>query len=66
MMTAKEVWEKYKHLDAAFSDRDLLPDSFWGSIIFDLWGSIKNSLIEEEKSRLVGDRHKVNNCGQIE
>ena len=46
-MTAKEAWEKYKHLDANLSDRELLPESFWGSIILDLWGAVKNSLNEK-------------------
>ena len=43
-MTAKEVFEKYEHLDANLSDRELLPDSFWGSIILDLWGAVKESV----------------------
>lgn len=40
-MTAFEAWEKYKHLDINLSDRELVPESFWGSIIFDLWSAIK-------------------------
>ena len=43
-MTAKEAWEKYKHLDKNLSDRELVPESFWGSIIFDLWAAIKNEI----------------------
>lgn len=46
-MTAKEAYEKYKHLDANLSDRELVPPSFWGSIIFDLWDAIK---LEKEKT----------------
>jgi len=45
-MTAKEAFEKYRHLDANLSDRELLPDSFWGSIILDLWSAIKESVKE--------------------
>jgi len=49
-MTAQEAWEKYKHLDQNLSDREMLPDSFWGSIVFDLWASIKKEInVEEEK-----------------
>ncbi len=46
-MTASKVFEKYKHLDANLSDRELVPESFWGCIIFDLWGAIKESVKEE-------------------
>jgi len=46
-MTAKEAFEKYKHLDANLSDRELLPESFWGSILIDLWGAIKESAKEQ-------------------
>jgi len=46
-MTALEVWKKYEHLDANLSDRELVPESFWGSIIFDLWNAIKESIKEE-------------------
>ena len=45
-MTAREAFEKYEHLDEALSDRELLPDSFWGSIMFDLWNAIKESVKE--------------------
>ena len=45
-MTPLEVWEKYKHLDANLSDRELIPESFWGSIIFDLWAAIKYTIQE--------------------
>ena len=48
-MTAQEVWEKYKHLDSNLSDRDLVPESFWGSIIFDLWGAIKETLNKRDQ-----------------
>ena len=47
-MTALEVWEKYKHLDLNLSDGDLVPESFWGSIIVDLWSAIKYSIQEGE------------------
>jgi len=43
-MTALEAYDKYKHLDENLSDRDLIPESFWGSIIFDLWSAIKESI----------------------
>jgi len=46
-MTALEAFEKYQHLDANLSDKELLPESFWGSIIFDLWGAVKESVKEE-------------------
>ena len=42
-MKIKEAYEKYKHLDANLSDRDLLPESFWGSILLDLWSAIKEA-----------------------
>ena len=42
-MTAEEVYEKYKHLDENLSDRELVPESFWGSIIVDLWGAVKDA-----------------------
>jgi len=41
-MTTFEAWEKYKHLNQNLSDRELLPESFWGSIILDLWSAIKD------------------------
>ena len=47
-MTALEAWEKYRHLDANLSKRELLPESFWGHIILDLWGAIKESVKEGE------------------
>lgn len=43
-MTAEEVYEKYKHLDANLSDRELVPESFWGSIIMDLWVAVKDAV----------------------
>jgi hypothetical protein len=43
-MTALEAWEKYKHLDINLSDRELLPCSFWGCIILDLWSAIKDQI----------------------
>ncbi len=46
-MTALEVFEKYKHLDLNLSDRELVPESFWGCIIFDLWSAVKDSIKEE-------------------
>jgi hypothetical protein len=46
-MTALEAWNKYQHLNLNLSDRELLPDSFWGSIIFDLWQAIKNEIKKE-------------------
>ncbi len=47
-MTALEVWEKYQHLDLNLSDRDLLPESFWGSMLLDLWEAIKHTIQEGE------------------
>ncbi len=47
-MTAKEAWEKYRHLDANLSDRDLVPESFWGCILLDLWSAVKESIKEKE------------------
>jgi len=48
-MTAKEAFEKYKHLDQNLSDRDLVPDSFWGSILLDLWSVVKDCINEKER-----------------
>lgn len=50
-MIAKEAWEKYKHLDANLSDRELLPESFWGSILLDLWGAIKEFAMEDRDDK---------------
>ena len=47
-MTTLEVWGKYQHLDLNLSDRDLLPESFWGSILLDLWEAIKHTIQEGE------------------
>jgi len=46
-MTAKEAFEKYAHMDSAFSDTSFMPESFLGSVILDLWSAIKNSLDEK-------------------
>jgi hypothetical protein len=48
-MTCDEVWEKYKHLDQNLSDRELVPESFWGSIIIELWSAIKDSLEKQAR-----------------
>ncbi len=53
-MTATEAWEKYKHLDQNLSDRELVPESFWGSILIDLWSTVKNSI---QKGEGDGDRN---------
>jgi len=45
-MTTLEAFEKYRHLDSNLSDRELLPGSFWGCIILDLWSAIKESVKE--------------------
>jgi hypothetical protein len=50
-MTADEAYEKYKHLDQNLSDKDLVPGSFWGLIIFDLWEATKNTLKERPAVR---------------
>jgi len=47
-MTALEAWEKYKHLDLNLSDREMVPESFWGSIIIDLWSAVKHSIQDGE------------------
>lgn len=49
-MTALEVWEKYKHLDTPISDGDFVPQTFWESIIVDLWSAVKNTA-EKGKER---------------
>lgn len=49
IMTLNEVYEKYKHLDKNLSDRDMLHDSFWGDIIWDLWAAIKSSREDNKK-----------------
>jgi len=41
-MTIEEIYEKYKHLDKLLSDKEWLPDTFQGSILYDLWQAIKN------------------------
>lgn len=48
-LTLKEAFEKYKHLDENLSDRDLVPESFWGSILYDLWSAVKDSIDENER-----------------
>lgn len=40
-MTPEECFEKYKHLDELLSDLKWLPDGFIGSIMLDLWQTIK-------------------------
>jgi hypothetical protein len=50
-MTAKEAFEKYKHLDQNLSDRDLVPESFWGSILVDLWSAVKYEIQEKTDDR---------------
>jgi hypothetical protein len=50
-MTAKEAFEKYKHLDQNLSDRDLVPESFWGSILVDLWSAVKYAIKEKTDDR---------------
>jgi len=48
---AREMYEKYKHLDYLFSDKDWLPNdhSIWGQVIFDFWQTIKEIVKNEEK-----------------
>ncbi len=38
-MTIQEVYDQYKHLP--LDDRDMLPESFWEDILWDLWQAIK-------------------------
>ena len=45
-MTAKEAFEKYAHMDEAFSDYSIMPESFLRTIIIDLWSAIKESVKE--------------------
>ena len=47
---AREMYEKYKHLDYLFSDKDWLPNdnSIWGQVIFDFWQTIKEIVKNEE------------------
>ena len=37
-----EVYEKYKHMDKLLSDKDWLPNTIQGQIIYDLWNVIKH------------------------
>ena len=48
-MTAKEAFEKYAHMDKAFSDYSIMPDSFLRTVIVDLWSAIKNSIQKGEE-----------------
>jgi hypothetical protein len=50
-MNVLEAWQKYKHLDLNLSDPELVPGSFWGSIINDLWSAVKNSLGETKEEK---------------
>jgi len=47
-MTTKEAFEKYSHMDKAFSDYSIMPDSFLRTVIVDLWSAIKNSIQKGE------------------
>ena len=59
-MEIKEVFEKYKHLDHLFSDKDWLYDDFKGSIIFDMWKAIKEAHSEDS----VYHHNVCNTCGE--
>jgi hypothetical protein len=45
-MTTKEAYEKYKHMDKAFSDYSIMPE-FLGMVIVDLWSAVKDSVMKE-------------------
>jgi hypothetical protein len=38
---AREVHEKYKHLDALLTDKQWLPDTFLAEILLDSWRAIR-------------------------
>ncbi|MFH0981898.1 MAG: hypothetical protein V2A79_10195 [Planctomycetota bacterium] len=45
-MTIEETYKKYRHLDQLLSDRERLPASFLGFIIFDLWQAVKEETVK--------------------
>ncbi len=51
-MRAKEVYEKYKHLDALLSDRvwTRADSTLRGEILYDLWQAVKESQTLSESS----------------
>lgn len=44
-VSINEVYEKYKHLDKLLSDKDWIPNTIQGKIIYDLWSAIKSENI---------------------
>lgn len=42
-----EVHEKYKHLDALFSDRRMLPDTEAWHALGDLWAAVKRAMMPD-------------------
>ncbi len=42
-----EVYQKYEHLDKLLSDKDWLPKTIQGKVIYDLWGAIKYTVEEK-------------------
>ena len=44
-----EVYEKYKHMDKLLSDKDWLPNTIQGQIIYDLWNVIKHENDGQQK-----------------
>jgi hypothetical protein len=57
-MTAQEAFEKYKHLDENLSDPELVPTSFWGSIILDLWSAIKSTTLDYRQGNLTDEEYE--------
>lgn len=45
-----ETYEQYKHFDSLLSDRDFLPNTLLGKIMFDLWKAVKAAAITEKES----------------
>jgi len=41
LQAAREVHDKYKHLDALLTDKQWLPDTFLSQIMFDAWRTIR-------------------------
>ena len=41
MKTARDVYEKYRHLDQLLVDEEWLPDNFLATILKDCWDAVK-------------------------
>ncbi len=46
-MTIEEVYEEHKHLDHLLSDKEWLPDTQLGMILYDLWQAIKEKVVKK-------------------